>query len=176
MSLINCPECGKEISSSAKTCPHCGYKTCTRKPAAIIILAVIGGIIAFLVILSGVLDLSKTKDNGAAKTSIDATKQTNPLIDKYYMGNSDLHVYVIRFSSDNTVEVVDAGLGRKTDKLKKAYGTYELKKSALVVNLDNDVELTGQIHDDGDSIVLDNEDFNTVDPDKLSSRTLDYFD
>ena len=26
MSLINCKECGKEISSTVKKCPHCGYK------------------------------------------------------------------------------------------------------------------------------------------------------
>ena len=26
MALINCPECGKEISDSTKICPHCGYK------------------------------------------------------------------------------------------------------------------------------------------------------
>ncbi|SRR6266481_834909 len=26
MALINCTECGKEVSSEAKTCPHCGYK------------------------------------------------------------------------------------------------------------------------------------------------------
>ena len=26
MALINCPECNKEISDSAKSCPHCGYK------------------------------------------------------------------------------------------------------------------------------------------------------
>lgn len=26
MALIKCPECGKEISNSAKVCPHCGYK------------------------------------------------------------------------------------------------------------------------------------------------------
>lgn len=26
MALINCPECKKEVSDSAKTCPHCGYK------------------------------------------------------------------------------------------------------------------------------------------------------
>ena len=26
MALIKCPECSKEISSSAKTCPHCGIK------------------------------------------------------------------------------------------------------------------------------------------------------
>lgn len=25
MALINCPECGKEISEKASTCPHCGY-------------------------------------------------------------------------------------------------------------------------------------------------------
>ncbi len=25
MAITNCPECGKEISSSAKTCPNCGY-------------------------------------------------------------------------------------------------------------------------------------------------------
>ncbi len=25
MALINCPECGKEVSDSATTCPHCGY-------------------------------------------------------------------------------------------------------------------------------------------------------
>lgn len=26
MSLIKCKECGKEISTKAAACPHCGYK------------------------------------------------------------------------------------------------------------------------------------------------------
>ncbi|MFZ5940279.1 MAG: zinc ribbon domain-containing protein [Bacteroidota bacterium] len=26
MALINCPECNKEVSNSAKTCPHCGFE------------------------------------------------------------------------------------------------------------------------------------------------------
>lgn len=26
MALINCPECGKEVSDTAKSCPHCGYE------------------------------------------------------------------------------------------------------------------------------------------------------
>lgn len=26
MSLMNCPECNKEISDTVKTCPNCGYK------------------------------------------------------------------------------------------------------------------------------------------------------
>ena len=25
MALINCPECGKEISDRAENCPHCGF-------------------------------------------------------------------------------------------------------------------------------------------------------
>lgn len=25
MALIKCPECGKEVSTAAETCPHCGY-------------------------------------------------------------------------------------------------------------------------------------------------------
>lgn len=27
MALITCEECGKEISSTAKSCPHCGHRT-----------------------------------------------------------------------------------------------------------------------------------------------------
>ena len=26
MALINCKECGKELSDSAEFCPHCGYR------------------------------------------------------------------------------------------------------------------------------------------------------
>lgn len=26
MALIECPECNKQVSETAKTCPHCGYK------------------------------------------------------------------------------------------------------------------------------------------------------
>ena len=25
MALIKCPECGKDVSTSASSCPHCGY-------------------------------------------------------------------------------------------------------------------------------------------------------
>lgn len=31
MALIKCPECGKEISDTATTCPHCGTKTNYQK-------------------------------------------------------------------------------------------------------------------------------------------------
>jgi hypothetical protein len=31
MALINCPECGKDVSDSAKSCPHCGYELKPQK-------------------------------------------------------------------------------------------------------------------------------------------------
>ena len=31
MSLINCPECGKEISDRASSCPNCGYPICVSE-------------------------------------------------------------------------------------------------------------------------------------------------
>lgn len=34
MSLIRCPECGREVSSSASVCPECGYPVMTGTPSA----------------------------------------------------------------------------------------------------------------------------------------------
>lgn len=33
MALVNCSECGKEISDKARDCPHCGYTSIKEKPA-----------------------------------------------------------------------------------------------------------------------------------------------
>jgi hypothetical protein len=33
MSLIRCPECGREVSSSASACPECGYPVMTGTPS-----------------------------------------------------------------------------------------------------------------------------------------------
>ena len=32
MALIKCPECGKDVSTSASACPHCGYPINGNKP------------------------------------------------------------------------------------------------------------------------------------------------
>lgn len=58
MALINCPECGKEISDTAVSCPHCGYGinqtpvVTTRKksnaiPVFLLICFLIAGCICF---------------------------------------------------------------------------------------------------------------------------------
>ena len=56
MSMINCPECGKVISDTATTCPNCGYVLKKKKPAWIIVLAIIMGIVAIIVLASGFKD------------------------------------------------------------------------------------------------------------------------
>lgn len=32
MALINCPECGSEVSDKAKACPRCGYAIADNRP------------------------------------------------------------------------------------------------------------------------------------------------
>ena len=58
MSLIKCPECGKEISDTAKSCPNCGYKLNTDfiKRKTIGKRLFIFGLIAFLG--DGIIELS----------------------------------------------------------------------------------------------------------------------
>lgn len=41
MSLINCKECGKEISSSAKKCPHCGVRRTSSLTMGCLIIIVL---------------------------------------------------------------------------------------------------------------------------------------
>ena len=67
MSMINCPECGKIISDEATTCPNCGYVLKKKKPAWIIVLAIIMGIIAILVLASGFKDLFTAKEIDSGK-------------------------------------------------------------------------------------------------------------
>lgn len=33
MPLVNCPECGREISDAASACPHCGYPLSAPSPS-----------------------------------------------------------------------------------------------------------------------------------------------
>ena len=48
MALIECPECGKEISDTAKICPECGYKIKKVNRKVCIIIAIIVIIIGII--------------------------------------------------------------------------------------------------------------------------------
>ena len=52
MALVKCNECGKKISDTAKTCPHCGAKNLlvqSSKKKGIIVVCSLIGIIAIVV-------------------------------------------------------------------------------------------------------------------------------
>ena len=63
MALIKCPECGKEISSSAKKCPHCGYSLSHATSKVVKWIVVILGIVTLIALaLYGTgFSFSKTK-------------------------------------------------------------------------------------------------------------------
>lgn len=43
MAMINCPECGEEVSSEATSCPNCGHPMTkpAGQPAAVLVMAII---------------------------------------------------------------------------------------------------------------------------------------
>lgn len=48
MSIIKCPECNKEVSDTATSCPHCGYQLVDRVEKTLDTLEIVGGILLFL--------------------------------------------------------------------------------------------------------------------------------
>ena len=54
--LVKCRECGKEVSKSAKICPHCGAKKPYKSPAMMVLG---GGIVILLLLLAVFTDHSE---------------------------------------------------------------------------------------------------------------------
>lgn len=48
MALIICKECGKEVSNTAKFCPHCGYRGINKNGGGFGITSIVMGIFAGL--------------------------------------------------------------------------------------------------------------------------------
>ena len=68
MALVKCKECGKEISSTVKVCPSCGYK---KKPSKLtyFIVIVIGFIVGYMY-LSNKHDYSSISERTQEKQQI----------------------------------------------------------------------------------------------------------
>ena len=61
MALINCIECGKEISDKAKACPHCGMPL-KKKGRGFAIASLVLGIIGCVYTLPMITALTEMKD------------------------------------------------------------------------------------------------------------------
>lgn len=69
MALKACKECGKEISTEAKTCPNCGKKDPTGKPTSPWTLGCLG-----LIVVVGAMSAIVGGDNGDGRTATSPTR------------------------------------------------------------------------------------------------------
>lgn len=116
MALINCPECGKEISDQSKTCIHCGYPLQNSTPiitnannkkkstklgiiivAGTILLAILGTVVGITTLLNPQRQL-----NNAIKNN-DFHKVVDLYIENY--GNDEFEDMAINSISEKTVEI-----------------------------------------------------------------------
>lgn len=66
MALIKCPECGKEISDTAKSCPNCGYSLKVKKGKVTKKHAIIGiTIIAVIIVTVLLINNNMYKDSAS---------------------------------------------------------------------------------------------------------------
>jgi hypothetical protein len=86
MALIKCKECGKEVSSNAKTCPNCGNKMPKKTSIA---TWIIGGVFLFVVVTC-TLNVEKAKDAGEARIAA-MTPEQRAAEEKTKKDLSDLH-------------------------------------------------------------------------------------
>jgi hypothetical protein len=73
MALLNCKECGKEISSEAMSCPHCGARLQKSKNGCGIAALIVFGLIAVMVVISGIGNRivgDETADNACTEAHI----------------------------------------------------------------------------------------------------------
>ena len=84
MALINCPECGKEISDSSEKCIHCGYplKSKIEKPKKKSKIGLIIALIAFVTIVVVVVVIVLGK--GGGKKNCKAEGCNNPVYSNGY--------------------------------------------------------------------------------------------
>ena len=86
MALQKCKECGQEVSSTAKKCPHCGAKMKNRIGCGAIILGII-----VLGVIGNILpknSSSPSKIDSPSSSSSTTSTSTSPDIKSYAMGET----------------------------------------------------------------------------------------
>jgi len=126
MALIKCPECGKEISDTAKICPECGYKIKKVNRKVYIIITII-------VIIIGIIFGGKIFGNNAAKQArkileLDYGKQVN-ITSIFY--NEEQKGCIIEFSSGGVSDVACVHLKDKTIGYESVYENMSEKSNDL---------------------------------------------
>lgn len=79
MALKPCRECGKDVSTAAKSCPSCGVKSPTRKPKTGTLLAVLAVVVAIAMIRSDSLTSDVGVEEAPSVLSLEAAVRASDL-------------------------------------------------------------------------------------------------
>lgn len=142
MAMIKCPECEKEISDTAKLCPHCGYKIKSplKKGKA---LHIILAMCAILVVALVTFWIGNKKPSAISDEAYEEAERAIKIVDRYIDGEIDVNELCekldgITYSTDENEEYADDDyvgmciLGLQIDASGIKFGTVdtgELKES-----------------------------------------------
>lgn len=83
MSLIKCEECGKEISSKARTCPHCGAKPEKNVPGWVWLTIILLGMVFVSALINGAIGHKQpdaVPDSTSQASELELSKEQAELI------------------------------------------------------------------------------------------------
>lgn len=142
MSLIKCKECGKEISSTVKVCPNCGYK---RGPSKLTYFIVI-----VLGVIIGSIYLTNKHDYSSIETKVQGQQQVknlfNELESNIFRAIVEDEIEVAADNGDSVIEEIGIlVLPSKitADKLQREYEKNEVKSDSEYKN--KTLLLTGKV-------------------------------
>ncbi len=103
MALINCPECGHEVSDTAATCPHCGCSISQQQTAEVTkkkksinkkkLIIIISSIVAALIIVAVGAFLLKQHSDNVEKQRIQKESQKKKQKEESYKNSMDIACY-----------------------------------------------------------------------------------
>lgn len=137
MAIINCKECGKEISNTAETCPHCGIKIVANQTTTVnqvktdtkvktdsdskrALYALIGIIILLVSLGMFFSGLNNISNNGISTSATQSTSVSRTNYDKIKEGMTEAEVKQILGNPISSSESTTEGVG--TIKLKEYRG------------------------------------------------------
>ena len=131
MALIKCRECEREISSEARTCPHCGCRTRERKKLKTWHKAMLAVIAVVLIIVTVIV-----VNNNAWKSAV-SVKYVRYEHEKVEDGWDYEYVYEITNESKKTLKNVRAVI-----RVEAFFDTVEFKKHVDSLYIGETVEFT----------------------------------
>jgi hypothetical protein len=100
MALVSCKECGKQISSSARTCPSCGKRQGSH-PIAVLFLSAVGVLVLLFIVG---LASSPSGSSGDSYTKRELCDQS---------GEAAHYIAAMSTSSDDVVRVTDQAIAER---------------------------------------------------------------